>query len=315
MATIAEQLTSLANTKTAIKDAIVAKGVSVADTDPFSSYAGKIEQISGGGAPATKFGVSIDNLLGNVDAEGVYSPPAEGFVFNGTGIKTFSRSGVSQGYGAYSFFGKNWTRVDCPDLISIGDGTSYIAGPCESMFASAFSPTYVSNKIVDLPKLETISGQYAAQSMFYQSYISSINLPKLTTINGTYAANGMFAYNRIPNVSLPSLTTITGSTAAYQMFNQSNVETVDLPLLSTVSGSGACRQMFAKNTDLTRVDFPSLTAVETNSFGTSSSNAIFANCTGLQELHFRADAQELIESLSAYQYKFGASNATIYFDL
>ena len=49
MATIAEQLTSLANTKTAIKDAIVAKGVAVADTDPFSAYAGKIGQISGGG--------------------------------------------------------------------------------------------------------------------------------------------------------------------------------------------------------------------------------------------------------------------------
>lgn len=48
MATIAEQLTSLANTKTAIKDAIVAKGVAVADTDPFSAYAGKIGQISGG---------------------------------------------------------------------------------------------------------------------------------------------------------------------------------------------------------------------------------------------------------------------------
>ena len=50
MATIAEQLTSLANTKTAIKDAIVAKGVAVADTDPFSAYAGKIGQISGGSA-------------------------------------------------------------------------------------------------------------------------------------------------------------------------------------------------------------------------------------------------------------------------
>ena len=49
MATIAEQLTSLANTKTAIKDAIVAKGVSVADTDTFASYADKIGQISGGG--------------------------------------------------------------------------------------------------------------------------------------------------------------------------------------------------------------------------------------------------------------------------
>ena len=55
MATIAEQLTSLANTKAAIKDAIIAKGVAVADTDPFSAYAGKIGQISGGGAPVEEW--------------------------------------------------------------------------------------------------------------------------------------------------------------------------------------------------------------------------------------------------------------------
>jgi hypothetical protein len=55
MATIAEQLTSLANTKTAIKNAIVAKGVAVADTDPFSAYAGKIGQISGGGGASEEW--------------------------------------------------------------------------------------------------------------------------------------------------------------------------------------------------------------------------------------------------------------------
>lgn len=37
--TIADKLTYLANTKTQIKNAIVAKGVEVADTDPFRSYA------------------------------------------------------------------------------------------------------------------------------------------------------------------------------------------------------------------------------------------------------------------------------------
>ena len=49
MATIAEQLTSLANAKTAIKNAIVAKGVSVPDNTPFSGYAAKIGEIQAGG--------------------------------------------------------------------------------------------------------------------------------------------------------------------------------------------------------------------------------------------------------------------------
>lgn len=52
MATIAEQLTSLANTKTAIKQAIIDKGVQVADDTPFRNYADKIGEISGGGEPS-----------------------------------------------------------------------------------------------------------------------------------------------------------------------------------------------------------------------------------------------------------------------
>lgn len=53
MGTIAEQINYLAETKTAIKDALVAKGVSVADTDTFRSYAEKIGEIQSGGGEST----------------------------------------------------------------------------------------------------------------------------------------------------------------------------------------------------------------------------------------------------------------------
>ena len=46
--TISDKLTYLEGTKSAIKDAIVAKGVAVSDSDTFRSYADKIGQISGG---------------------------------------------------------------------------------------------------------------------------------------------------------------------------------------------------------------------------------------------------------------------------
>lgn len=49
MGTTADKLNRLLETKTAIKEAIVAKGVSVADTDTFRSYADKISQIQSGG--------------------------------------------------------------------------------------------------------------------------------------------------------------------------------------------------------------------------------------------------------------------------
>ena len=49
MGTIAEKLTYLNGTKTAIKIAIINKGVSVSDTDTFRSYASKIESMQTGG--------------------------------------------------------------------------------------------------------------------------------------------------------------------------------------------------------------------------------------------------------------------------
>lgn len=309
MATIAEQLTSLANTKAAIKQSIIDKGVAVADTDPFSAYPAKIGQISGGGA-TTKFGVSIDNLLGNVDENGVLQKLTTEFIFDGTGIKEITKA--ASGTFAYRFAYLPWQEVRFPDLVAIGDGDT-LSKYCLGTFLN--NTDSQKKHTVDMPNLETINGQYAAEEMFKLSKIKTINIPKLTTINGTFAAQNMFNGNYITQVSLPNLTTISGSSAAISMFDNNNITSVDLPSLATVSGSGACRTMFRQNTGLARVDFPSLTSVEANCFGTSSTNAIFAGCTGLLEIHFRADAQATIEGLSGYASKFGATNCTIFFDL
>jgi hypothetical protein len=51
MGTVSDKLTYLQGTKSAIKDAIVAKGVSVENGTPFRDYATKIGEISGGGTP------------------------------------------------------------------------------------------------------------------------------------------------------------------------------------------------------------------------------------------------------------------------
>jgi hypothetical protein len=66
---------------------------------------------------------------------------------------------------------------------------------------------------------------------------------------------------------------------------------------------------------LTTISFPSLTDVQTNSFSSSTYDGAFRNCTALTEIHFRADMQATIEAMSQYANKWGATNATIYFDL
>ena len=67
MGTITDKLNKLAETKSAIKTAIVNKGVSVSDTDTFASYADKISSISGGGTPTEGiYGVFIYDTNGNL---------------------------------------------------------------------------------------------------------------------------------------------------------------------------------------------------------------------------------------------------------
>ena len=68
MGTITDKLNKLAETKSAIKTAIVNKGVSISDTDTFASYADKISSISGGGSTPTEgiYGVFIYDTNGNL---------------------------------------------------------------------------------------------------------------------------------------------------------------------------------------------------------------------------------------------------------
>ena len=68
MGTITDKLNKLAETKSAIKTAIVNKGVAVSDSDTFASYADKIASIEGGGSTPTEgiYGVFIYDTNGNL---------------------------------------------------------------------------------------------------------------------------------------------------------------------------------------------------------------------------------------------------------
>lgn len=251
----------------------------------------------------TKFGISIDNLFGDMD--GRLIQPTAPFDFVATGITSVEWKSL-----AYKF----WYSSAClsasfPDLITITGERS-----CASTFLSCQNLATVS-----MPKLESIDGSYACEYMFQFSYFEhDIDLPSLKTISGANACDSMFQYaNGATGVNMAALTTISGTAVCRRMFaNSPNITHVNIQSLTTIDGSNACQYMFQGDTGLTRADFPSLTTItNANALGTSSSNGMFAGCTGLLEIHFRADAQAVIESLTGYAKKFGASSASIFFDL
>lgn len=65
MGSIADKLGRLTSTKQAIRSAIQGKGVEVADSDPFRSYAEKIELISQGDGGATDWMAYLEQVLQN----------------------------------------------------------------------------------------------------------------------------------------------------------------------------------------------------------------------------------------------------------
>lgn len=193
-----------------------------------------------------KFGASIDNFLGNIDSEGVYGAPAEGFDFVADGIKSVEKEAF------------------------------YYAFICKPIKTALF--------------------------------------PALTTISSTRACSSMFSNcSNLLTASFPALTTISGSSACSYMFSRcSNLTTISFPALTTISGDSACFYMFSNCSSLTSASFPALTTVERI---TCMPATMFTSCNKLTEIHFRADAQTIIEGQSGYASKFGAINATIYFDL
>lgn len=120
MGTVVDKLNKILSIKETIKQAIISKGVSISDTDTFASYADKIEAIITGSGSVTKYGLSMDSILGNVDENGVLQQPIDGnLVF--TGVVSIP-SNLLQ----YKFYkNSNIKSVEFPDLTSIGSSGLY----------------------------------------------------------------------------------------------------------------------------------------------------------------------------------------------
>lgn len=292
----------------------------------------KVEEV-----PKTKFGVSIDNIIGDVDANGVLNQlNIPSFEFVGTGIKIVESGALSCKFkSALATRPINVTKILLPDLEQVRNtGCSQIAMESAylvevnlghlsivnstSAFQEAFTKCY-NLMNTGLDNVTEITGSYAFQRAYSScSKLQSTSLNNLTIISGDYACQEMFeTADSITSTGLHNLTSIDGNYACENMFYGCKENTnIGLDKLESISGAYTCQKMFGYNTKLTTVYFPMLTVVSTaNAMGRNTSSGMFAGCTNLTEIHFRVDAQVVIESLTGYASKFGATNATIYFDL
>lgn len=300
MATIADKLTYLNETKTAIKNALVSKGVDVRDTDTFRSYADKIENISG--EPATRFGASLDTFFGEVDENGVLNKPTAPTALNFAGVTEIGEDVLQRAF----YCNTSITSVDLSSLTTVGGcGLYYAFYGCTSITS------------VDLSSLQTVD-IWGLRNAFEGCRITSLDLNSLESIGQGGMTNAFGACKSITSVDLSSLTTVDSQGMESAFCLCTGITSVDLSSLQSVGAEGL-NKAFYDCYRLATISFPSLTEVSTHSFSSNTdndtNNLAFSGCTNLTEIHFRADMQATIEGLDGYTNKFGATNATIYFDL
>ena len=177
------------------------------------------------------------------------------------------------------------------DVLNLSfNGVKFIEG--DHVLAYKFTNAQNIGK-VDFPNLTAVYMRYSLFNTFFKSSVKEVNFPELTEISEQSCSNICARCYYLTSVNFPKLKTLR-SKALEGAFSYAGYFDAD---------------------GFTTISFPSLTSVATDAFGIDNNTYAFLGCIKLTEIHFRADRQATIEAMTGYADKWGATNATIYFDL
>ena len=279
--------------------------------------------------------------------------PAEtlrGFLLNKK-IKSINLKNLTEvgDYGMYEF-AKSCTTLETIDLSgleTVGDrGLAYIfAGDTNIKFcdlskiktignyamSGMFSSAGSAELDISFDSLETAEGvAYPFQNFATQGTFNTISFPKLKVGNFYQFAlnsninkvsfealeqaelNDSFSGSLVKELDLSKLKTTNNASSMCK--GCKNLTNINLSSLETVTNV-AFNSAFINCTLLSTISFPSLINVGSNIFGNTDNTLAFKGCIALSEIHFRTDMETIIKAMYGFNNKFGASNATIYFDL
>lgn len=275
---ITDKLQTLKNTKQAIKQALINKGVEVSDNDSFESYADKINSIQSGSGNESVAGLNITDFI-NIDNNGKLHRTDKNtlvckasdlgdrcfyYIYNNNDtIASISFPNVTTISGSMalqqSFYNcRTLASINFPNLKNISGWQGMSSA--FSMGSGYSKPSNLTS--INFPKLETITG-YGAMSYTFENCdnLTTVFFPKLTTIsgNGYGMANTFSGCSGLTSISFPNLTTVDVHQGMANTFkNCSNLESVNFPVLSNLSGNQALYSCFSGCNKLTTLDLPNL---------------------------------------------------------
>lgn len=249
--------------------------------------------------PKEKFGATVDTFFGDVDANGNYTKPTQYPLIDLSGVKSVPASGMS-----YLFNHKKISGVVANDVTSVGI----------SAFANFNSSSYSRGDEVykiEFNGLEEITAQGAFLDFFsgnaYLDVRPVIRFIKLRVVNGNQIFYNAFPYEKIvPDETFPSLEEIAGNTNPFYNFSALPTDKIfKFSKLKKITGATSSTYATFKRSSKAIWHLPSVVDI---------SGYVFDN-SGTSEIHFAAANQAAIEACPNYANKWGATNATIYFDL
>lgn len=206
MGTIAEKLTYLEGTKSAIKDAIIAKGVEVTDADTFRSYAEKIESIEAGGSCESQ-----SKEINITDNGTRVVTPDEGYLLNQVTVTTNVIAGKPVIPNGISFEGSTWTTFDTDpyDWSQVYSGTNMFkhcvslseltgTGIENAYFLDIEGMFYNCYNLKTIPKIQgkpTNIGDAFKYADIIENYLAELDFSETSTIFGAFQQCGDWIQN------------------------------------------------------------------------------------------------------------------------
>ena len=287
MGTLVEKINYLKETKTAIKNAITEKGVTVSDTDTFRSYAGKIGSIKVG-SPAQEKSINI------TENGSVAVTPDSGYLLSKVNVNVNVASSGGSENNAFIDFSK-YTGDYLYRYISSIDLSSFNTGKVTDMHYMFYG--FSSLTSLDLSSFDT-SNVTNMSYMFYScSGLTSLDLSSFDTSKVTNMYSMFYNCTSFQSLDLSSFNT--GNVISMDsMFSYcSNLTSLDLSSFNTGKVTDM-RSMFSYCSNLTSLDLRSF-----NTSNVTYMNSMFANCSKLTSLDLSSFNTGKVTDMSTMFYR------------
>lgn len=245
---------------------------------------------------SAKYGLSIDNIIGNIDENGELQQPISSDLI-ANGIKRIDNYMLYRKFCGYT-------------------QNNYNEGIWDDWDFENPEPTILKNngiRNILFPDLVYIGNYALYEFLTYSDDLESANFPLLEEVNKNGMNSALRANTKLITFSCPHLKTLSGgSSLSYVCYNCSLLESVNLDKLENLS-SNSLYYAFGYCTNLKEISFP---ALNINSFGTYTNQFDYMlqsvrGCT----VHFPFVLEDIIGEWQSVKSGFNGTNTIILFDL